>query len=115
MATATAAAAKPAAAPAKVIPPGYAPFVCAAAAASWAEICTIPLDTAKVRLQIQGNAPAGTAPKYTGMLNTFTTIAKEEGPRALWKGYGPHAHLATLPLDPLLTISVFCDVVIGGG
>ncbi len=52
-------------------------------------MCTIPLDTVKVRLQIQGNAPAGTKPKYTGFANTFKTIIAEEGPTALWKGLTP--------------------------
>lgn len=81
---------KAAAAPVSVkSPPWYKPFVCAAMAASWAEVCTIPLDTVKVRLQIQGNAPAGTALKYKGFGGTFATIAKEEGVTALWKGLTP--------------------------
>src|SRR5689334_3009370 len=90
---ATTLAAAPAAAPAapgapkKPPPPLWASFVCGGAAACWAEVCTLPLDTCKVRLQIQGARPPGTAPKYSGMFNVFSTVIKEEGPQALWKGY----------------------------
>jgi len=60
-------------------------------AGSVGEIATIPLDTAKVRLQIQGGkgqgaAGADSALKYRGMLHAITVIAKEEGPAALYKG-----------------------------
>lgn len=59
------------------------------------QICTIPLDTAKVRLQLQKNAVAGdvlAVPKYRGMLSTVATIAREEGVAALWKGIVPGLH-----------------------
>ncbi|KAH7514576.1 mitochondrial uncoupling protein 1 [Ziziphus jujuba] len=70
-------------------------FACSAFAACFAEICTIPLDTAKVRLQLQKKAVAGDAvalPKYRGMLGTVATIAREEGVSALWKGIVPGLH-----------------------
>ncbi|XP_011624710.1 mitochondrial uncoupling protein 1 [Amborella trichopoda] len=70
-------------------------FASSAFAACVAEICTIPLDTAKVRLQLQKKAVAGdgvAAPKYRGMLGTVTTIAREEGLTALWKGIVPGLH-----------------------
>ncbi|KAL1819056.1 hypothetical protein ACET3Z_013925 [Daucus carota] len=70
-------------------------FASSAFAACFAEICTIPLDTAKVRLQIQKKAVAGDGvalPKYRGMLGTVGTIAKEEGLSALWKGIVPGLH-----------------------
>ena len=61
--------------------------------ASFAEACTIPIDTAKVRLQLQGAAAKGGAkPKYSGMLGTMATVAKEEGVGALWKGITPGIH-----------------------
>ena len=41
-------------------------------AGSIAEIATIPLDTAKVRMQLQGQA--GQAVKYQGMLHCIKTI-----------------------------------------
>ena len=61
--------------------------------ASFAEACTIPIDTAKVRLQLQGAAAKGGAkPKYSGMVGTMVTVAKEEGVGALWKGITPGIH-----------------------
>ncbi|KAL0669023.1 hypothetical protein Bca4012_031727 [Brassica carinata] len=62
--------------------------------ASSSQVCTIPLDTAKVRLQLQKSAIAGdvTLPKYRGLLGTVGTIAREEGLRSLWKGIVPGLH-----------------------
>jgi solute carrier family 25 uncoupling protein 8/9 len=60
---------------------------CASIAGCVAETFTIPLDTAKVRLQIQARAAdATTAPKYKGFAGTMATIASEEGPLALFNG-----------------------------
>lgn len=70
-------------------------FVSSAIAACFAELCTIPLDTAKVRLQLQKKAVTGdaiAAPQYRGMLGTVATIAREEGLVALWKGIIPGLH-----------------------
>ncbi|KAG6603605.1 mitochondrial uncoupling protein 1-like [Cucurbita maxima] len=68
-------------------------FASSAFAACFAEVCTIPLDTAKVRLQLQKKAVAGDAlPKYRGMLGTVATIAREEGLASLWKGIVPGLH-----------------------
>ncbi|XP_059667906.1 mitochondrial uncoupling protein 1 [Cornus florida] len=70
-------------------------FASSAFAACFAEICTIPLDTAKVRLQLQKKAVEGEGmalPKYRGMLGTVATIAREEGLSALWKGIIPGLH-----------------------
>ena len=67
--------------------PLWVKMITAGLAGSWAEICTIPLDTAKVRLQIQGSQlKAGEAPKYKGMIQTVGVIMKEEGAFALFKG-----------------------------
>lgn len=63
--------------------------------AAFVQICTIPLDTAKVRLQLQKRAALGDdvgASKYKGLLGTVATIAKEEGLLALWKGIIPGLH-----------------------
>jgi len=61
-----------------------------------ADLITFPLDLAKVRLQIQGeNVKTQKEPtvikklKYRGMFNALTTIAREEGPRALYNGLVP--------------------------
>ncbi|KAK9714062.1 hypothetical protein RND81_06G069100 [Saponaria officinalis] len=63
-------------------------------AACFAEVCTIPLDTAKVRLQLQKKSvgDAASLPKYRGMLGTVGTISREEGLSALWKGIVPGLH-----------------------
>ena len=52
------------------------------------QFCTIPLDTAKVRLQLQKKAVGDEVnfPKYRGLMGTMATIAKEERLSALWKG-----------------------------
>lgn len=59
----------------------------AATAACIAEVATIPIDTVKVRLQIQGRSSVpGQAPKYNGFIGTGKTIASEEGFFALYNG-----------------------------
>ncbi|CAI9098377.1 OLC1v1035012C4 [Oldenlandia corymbosa var. corymbosa] len=68
-------------------------FASSAFATCFAEVCTLPLDTAKVRLQLQKKAVEGAAlPKYRGLLGTVGTIAREEGMSALWKGVVPGLH-----------------------
>ncbi|KAM9853218.1 dicarboxylate carrier UCP2-like isoform 1-T1 [Aulostomus maculatus] len=54
-----------------------------------ADLVTFPLDTAKVRLQIQGESKPpveGQRPKYRGVFNTILTMVKTEGPRSLYRG-----------------------------
>jgi solute carrier family 25 (mitochondrial uncoupling protein), member 8/9 len=76
--------------------PILSPLICCI----FSQICTIPLDTAKVRLQLQKNVVAAAAsgdaapalPKYRGLLGTAATIAREEGAAALWKGIVPGLH-----------------------
>lgn len=60
----------------------------AAFSACVAEAATIPMDTAKVRLQLQKVAP-GEKPRYSGLLGTAKTVAAEEGALALWGGLAP--------------------------
>ncbi|KAL3690707.1 hypothetical protein R1sor_004358 [Riccia sorocarpa] len=70
-------------------------FAASAFSACWAETCTIPIDTAKVRLQLQGKSSAAgvnVAPKYKGMVGTMATIAREEGLASLWRGIVPGLH-----------------------
>lgn len=59
-----------------------------------------PTDLLKVRLQTDGMAKdeAGKLlPKrYTGMVNCFMTVVKQEGVLALWTGVGPTAGRATV-------------------
>uniref|UniRef100_A0A3P8SBM7 Dicarboxylate carrier UCP2 n=1 Tax=Amphiprion percula TaxID=161767 RepID=A0A3P8SBM7_AMPPE len=54
-----------------------------------ADLVTFPLDTAKVRLQIQGEASSlceGHRAKYRGVFGTMWTMVETEGPRSLYSG-----------------------------
>lgn len=64
-------------------------FLAAGAAMSIAEV-TLPIDTAKVQLQIQGQSklPPGKKP-YTGLFNCLSRIASEDGVTSLYRGLGP--------------------------
>uniref|UniRef100_A0A8C9AR62 Mitochondrial brown fat uncoupling protein 1 n=1 Tax=Prolemur simus TaxID=1328070 RepID=A0A8C9AR62_PROSS len=58
----------------------------AGAAACVADVITFPLDTAKVRLQVQGECQTSSAIRYKGVLGTIATLAKTEGPVKLYSG-----------------------------
>lgn len=60
----------------------------AAFSACVAETLTIPMDTAKVRLQLQKVAE-GEKPRYVGLFGTAKTIAADEGALALFGGLSP--------------------------
>ncbi len=47
-----------------------------------------PLDVVKTRMQKQVVIP-GQSPKYTGIVQSISLIAREEGVKALWRGLGP--------------------------
>ncbi|RID54287.1 hypothetical protein BRARA_G01621, partial [Brassica rapa] len=49
-----------------------------------------PTDLVKVRLQAEGKLAAGVPRRYTGSLNAYSTIVRQEGVRALWTGLGPN-------------------------
>ncbi|XP_039105095.1 mitochondrial brown fat uncoupling protein 1 isoform X3 [Hyaena hyaena] len=69
------------------VPPTMAVKIFSAGvAACVADVITFPLDTAKVRLQIQGECQTSSAIKYKGVLGTITTLAKTEGPLKLYSG-----------------------------
>ena len=53
-----------------------------------AETCTVSLDTAKVRLQLQQIEP-GKLPKYRNVFQTVYRMAADEGSRALFYGLPP--------------------------
>lgn len=61
-------------------------FVASSVGCLLAESCTIPIDLAKVRLQVQQSFGK---PKYSGFLNCIQLTAREEGARALFKGITP--------------------------
>lgn len=66
-------------------------FFAAAVGAGFAELTTLPIDAAKVRLQLQmtTGAAAESAPKYTGLMQGMYRIGVDEGVAALWRGFQP--------------------------
>uniref|UniRef100_A0A8C7ZHI1 Dicarboxylate carrier UCP2 n=1 Tax=Oryzias sinensis TaxID=183150 RepID=A0A8C7ZHI1_9TELE len=72
--------------PSDVPPPLGVKMVSAGAAACVADIVTFPLDTAKVRLQIQGEKKAVEGIRYRGVFGTISTMIRTEGPRSLYNG-----------------------------
>ncbi|XP_029457967.1 mitochondrial uncoupling protein 2-like [Rhinatrema bivittatum] len=75
--------------PTDVPPTAAVKFVGAGTAACIADLFTFPLDTAKVRLQIQGESKSGSnvkAIQYKGVFGTITTIVKTEGAASLYNG-----------------------------
>ncbi len=62
--------------------PGPVLMLLSGGAASWGEFCTIPFDTAKVRLQVQNKAN----PQYSGLFDVLSKMVKEEGFRSPWRG-----------------------------
>ncbi|KAL1330917.1 hypothetical protein AAHE18_12G144300 [Arachis hypogaea] len=49
-----------------------------------------PIDIVKVRLQAEGKLPPGVPRRYSGSLNAYSTIVKQEGIAALWTSLGPN-------------------------
>ncbi|KAF3448937.1 hypothetical protein FNV43_RR09655 [Rhamnella rubrinervis] len=49
-----------------------------------------PTDLVKVRLQAEGKLPPGVPRRYSGALNAYSTIVRQEGFGALWTGLGPN-------------------------
>ncbi|KAL0745759.1 hypothetical protein Bca101_101736 [Brassica carinata] len=69
----------------KLTPPLH--LASAAEAGALVCLCTNPIWLVKTRLQLQ--TPLHQTPPYSGLLDAFRTIMKEEGPRALFKGIVP--------------------------
>ncbi|XP_055693967.1 mitochondrial uncoupling protein Bmcp-like [Lutzomyia longipalpis] len=69
----------------------HRPFICGGIASITAEFGTFPIDTAKTRLQIQGQKldDKFTRLRYRGMTDAFVKITQEEGIRALYSGIWP--------------------------
>ncbi|KAG7486500.1 mitochondrial uncoupling protein 2-like [Solea senegalensis] len=72
--------------PTDVPPPLGVKMASAGAAACIADLVTFPLDTAKVRLQIQGEKKGLAGIRYRGVFGTITTMVRTEGPRSLYNG-----------------------------
>ncbi|XP_056467879.1 mitochondrial uncoupling protein 2-like [Gadus chalcogrammus] len=58
----------------------------AGTAACVADLVTFPLDTAKVRLQIQGESKSSGSLRYKGVFGTISTMVRTEGARSLYSG-----------------------------
>ncbi|XP_077307398.1 dicarboxylate carrier SLC25A8 [Lithobates pipiens] len=75
--------------PTDVPPTAAVKFIGAGTAACIADLFTFPLDTAKVRLQIQGESKTSVnfkTAQYKGVFGTISTMVKTEGPRSLYNG-----------------------------
>ncbi|XP_078078486.1 dicarboxylate carrier UCP2 [Mustelus asterias] len=75
--------------PTDIPPTAAVKFIGAGTAACIADLFTFPLDTAKVRLQIQGevkSAAESATVKYRGVFGTMATMVKTEGARSLYSG-----------------------------
>uniref|UniRef100_F7AQ05 Mitochondrial uncoupling protein 2 n=1 Tax=Xenopus tropicalis TaxID=8364 RepID=F7AQ05_XENTR len=74
--------------PTDIPPTAAVKFVGAGTAACIADLFTFPLDTAKVRLQIQGENKVVNvkAAQYKGVFGTISTMVKTEGPKSLYNG-----------------------------
>ncbi|XP_058926833.1 putative mitochondrial transporter UCP3 isoform X1 [Kogia breviceps] len=72
--------------PSEVPPTTAVKFLGAGTAACFADLLTFPLDTAKVRLQIQGENQAARSMQYRGVLGTILTMVRTEGPCSPYKG-----------------------------
>ncbi|XP_019719892.1 mitochondrial uncoupling protein 2-like [Hippocampus comes] len=73
----------------EVAPSATVKFFGAGTAACIADLVTFPLDTAKVRLQVQGEirkAEGANARKYHGVFGTISTMVRTEGPMSLYNG-----------------------------
>nr|XP_057943171.1 dicarboxylate carrier SLC25A8-like isoform X2 [Doryrhamphus excisus]XP_057943172.1 dicarboxylate carrier SLC25A8-like isoform X2 [Doryrhamphus excisus] len=75
--------------PKDVVPSATVKFFGAGTAACIADLVTFPLDTAKVRLQVQGEsqkAEGANVRKYRGVFGTISTMVRTEGARSLYNG-----------------------------
>ena len=87
----------------------FARFAASSSAALVAETSTLPMDVAKVRLQVQ-NA-AGGAQLYTGMTDCLHKTVRAEGLSACWKGLAPalirqvsYTSLALVLYEPIRSV-----------
>jgi len=75
----------------QTMPTNTSPFVYGGVAAVCAEMITFPVDTAKTRLQLQGQIRDKRWEKvrYRGTLHCIASIMKEEGVTSVYKGLSP--------------------------
>merc|ERR1712127_373124 len=64
-------------------------FLAGGVSGAVAKTCTAPIERVKLLIQTQDANPkiiSGEVPRYTGIVNCFTRVAKEQGTVALWRG-----------------------------
>jgi len=64
-------------------------FLAGGVSGAIAKTCTAPIERVKLIIQTQAANPkiiSGEVPPYTGILNTFTRVAAEQGIGAFWRG-----------------------------
>jgi len=73
------------------LPPALHPYLWGGTAAMVAEASTFPIDTAKIRLQLQGSTGDSrfTRTKYSGFVSCLQRVAGEEGASKLYRGLPP--------------------------
>ncbi|XP_065601856.1 putative mitochondrial transporter UCP3 isoform X1 [Cyrtonyx montezumae] len=71
--------------PPEVPPTAAVKFFSAGTAACIADLCTFPLDTAKIQGEVRVPRSANTV-EYRGVLGTLSTMVRTEGPRSLYSG-----------------------------
>lgn len=81
----------PASDPLKTTNPDLKPFFFGGVASCAAEILTFPIDTAKTRLQLQGQTTDAhhSQNRYKGIFHCWKTVVKEEGLTVLYSGLAP--------------------------
>nr|XP_040042167.1 mitochondrial brown fat uncoupling protein 1 [Gasterosteus aculeatus aculeatus] len=72
--------------PSDVPPPLGVKMASAGAAACVADLFTFPLDTAKVRLQVQGERKGVDGFAYRGVFGTISPMIRTEGPKSMYNG-----------------------------
>lgn len=80
-------------------------FVLGAVAAAASVTLMIPLDTIKTRITTQ--AFAGPAVKYTGVVDCFSRILREEGPAAFYRALPPRL-ISVVPMMALQVSDHYC-------
>jgi len=76
----------------------------------FASFCSLPFDFVKTRIQKQVKRADGTVP-YRSFMHCVTTVAKEEGPTAFYKGFwtyyvriAPHAMITLWAMEQLTAV-----------
>lgn len=69
--------------------PPYAHLLCAGSTGCITSLATNPIWLIKVRLQLQGKEVRNTTRQYTGVVDAFIRIVREEGFVSLYRGIGP--------------------------